>query len=113
MKAFNVDDEMLGHEGLARIMKAHSTKPLSQMKQAILAFAASTLPATSGSIAGRMGSRVNAERLDRFSGDEALRFLTGRFPTFAGNWGHRYEYSYFQLRECLRLSGFEPVNLST
>ena len=34
-------------------------------------------------------------------------------PTFGNDWGHRYEFSYYQMRECLRLSGFEPVRLES
>jgi SAM-dependent methyltransferase len=31
-------------------------------------------------------------------------------PTFQeGSWGHRYEYSFWQMRECLNKAGFDPV----
>ena len=31
-------------------------------------------------------------------------------PTFSGEWGHRYEYSFYQVDQLLKASGFEPVH---
>ena len=33
--------------------------------------------------------------------------------TFDGAWGHRYEYSHYQMRVCLKNTGFAPVSLAT